>query len=343
VTPRDIAHFTYQLAVLMEAGISVVDGLRSVADQEPNERLREVMEDLARRISAGDNVTRAFSAHRDLFGDVYVGTVHAAEVSGNMVAVLNKLAEMLESRAEMNKAVKGALMYPACVVGVLGLAVTFLLIFVVPKFGSMFAARGVELPGPTQLLLDFSGFMRTYWYLVLAAVGSGIMGLRSAWRRPAPRQRIDRWLHNIPYLRHLLTGLALSRFCSVFGLSLRSGLSLIDALEVSGRASGRPLLQADAEKMQEQVKHGGRLSDVMMRCAYLPGFARRLLTAGEEAAELSRMSEIVARHYEREVTHLTKNVATIVEPLLIVGLAGIVLIIALAIFLPMWNMAVLIR
>lgn len=94
--------------------------------------------------------------------------------------------------------------------------------------------------------------------------------------------------------------------------------------------------------MQEQVKHGGRLSDVMMRCSYLPGFAKRLFTAGEEAAELTRMSEIVARHYDREVEHLTKNLSTVIEPVLIIGLAGIVLVIALAIFLPMWNMAALV-
>jgi type II secretory pathway component PulF len=178
---------------------------------------------------------------------------------------------------------------------------------------------------------------------VLGGAVAAFFGVRQAWRNPLSRQRLDGWLHRIPGLRLLLMGLAVSRFCNVFGLSLRSGLTLIDALEVSGRASGRPLLLADAQKMQEQVKHGGRLSDVMMRCSYLPGFARRLLTAGEEAAELSRMSEIVAKHYEREVSHLSKNVATIVEPILIAGLAGIVIIIALAIFLPMWNMAVLIK
>jgi type II secretory pathway component PulF len=119
-------------------------------------------------------------------------------------------------------------------------------------------------------------------------------------------------------------------------------LSLIDALEISGRVSGRPLLVSDTQKMQEQVKHGGRLSDVMMRCSYLPGFARRLFKAGEEAAELTRMSEIVANHYDREVKYLTKNLTTVIEPIMIVGLAGIVLIVALAIFLPMWNMTALI-
>ncbi len=146
----------------------------------------------------------------------------------------------------------------------------------------------------------------------------------------------------MPFFGQLLKGFAVSRFASVFGLTLRSGLSLLDALEMAGRASGRPLLQADAEKMQDQVKQGGRLSDVMLQCSICRDSRSGMFTAGEEAAELPRMCEIVPRHYDREVTYLTKNLTTVIEPIMIVGLAGIVLIIALAIFLPMWNMASLI-
>ena len=129
-------------------------------------------------------------------------------------------------------------------------------------------------------------------------------------------------------LRDILSGLAVSRFAHVFGLSFRSGLSLIDALDMSGRASGRPLLQSDAEKMKEQVNQGGRLSDCLNTCEYLPGFSRRMIVAGEEAGELPKMCDIVARHYDREVEHLTKNIATLIEPVMIVGLAAVVLLIA---------------
>ena len=147
--------------------------------------------------------------------------------------------------------------------------------------------------------------------------------------RPEPKQ-----------LRYFgLTGAA---FTSVLGVSLRSGLSLIDALETSGRASGRPLLHVEAAKLRDQVNLGRRLSDVIVTCDYLPAFAQRMMAAGEEAGELPKMCEIVARNYDREVVHLTKNVTTIIEPIMIVGLAGVVLIVALAIFLPMWNMAALI-
>jgi type II secretory pathway component PulF len=342
VTAKDVAHFSYQFAVLMEARISIGDGLRAVADQEPNARFREAITDIARQIESGCSVTDAFHPHRRIFGDVYVETIRAAEVSGNMVAVLHRLAEMLDQQYETTKNVKGALMYPLCVVCALGLAVTFLIIVVVPKFASMFASRGIELPLPTQLLMAFAGFCRTYWYLLLGAGAGGAFALRAAWRNPRSRRSIDRWMHRVPFLRSVLTGLAVSRFAHVFGLSIQSGLNLMEALQMAGRASGRPMLEADAEKMRDQVNHGGRLADVLLACVYLPGFARRMIAAGEEAAELSRMCGIVARHYDREVAHLTRNVTTVIEPIMIVGLAAVVLIVALAIFLPMWNMAALI-
>jgi type II secretory pathway component PulF len=199
----------------------------------------------------------------------------------------------------------------------------------------------VDLPYPTQLLLNTSDFVRTSWPLVLAAIGGTFWAVRAAWRSPVTQKKMDTWLHRLPFLRDVLRGLAVSRFSHVLGTSLQSGLGLIEALDMAGGASGRPLLRADTQKMREQVKEGGRLTDVMLACAYLPGFARRMIAAGEETAEMPRMCEIVARHYDREVAHLTKNLPTVLEPILIVGLAGVFLIIALAIFLPMWEMGAL--
>jgi type IV pilus assembly protein PilC len=338
ITLKDLSHFTYQFAVLMEARIPIVDGLRSIVDQEPNERLRDVVLDIARQIESGSSVTEAMGPHRELFGEVYVETIRAAEISGNMIEVLGRLAKMLDSQYEIQRNVKGALMYPVCVVAALTLAVTFLMIFVVPKFAEMFASRGIALPLPTQFVIGVSDVLRDYWYAHIVGVIGGIWLLRRAWRNPRARARIDNLLHHVPYMRTVLKGLAISRFAGVLGISLRSGLSLIDAIEMGGRASGRPLLALEAEKLRDQVNTGGRLSDVIVTCQYLPTFTRRMIAAGEEAGELPSMCEIVARNYDREVEHLAKNVTTVIEPIMIMGLAGVVLLIALAIFLPMWNM-----
>lgn len=338
---KELSHFTYQFSVLTEARIPIADGLRSIGEQESNRPFAAVIEDVASQIEAGCTVTEALHAHRELFGDVYVDTVRAAEKSGNMIAVLARLADMLDRQYETTKNVRGALMYPVCVVLALSAAVLFLMVFVVPRFAEMFATRGLSLPLPTIILMTLAEFIRTYWYLLLLGVGGGIWGIRKAWKDRTCRCRIDRWLHKIPGLGQILVSLGVSRFSHVFGVSLSSGLGLIEALDMAGRSSGRPLLQADAAKMRDQVKHGGRLSDVLLACAYLPAFARRMIAAGEEAAELPKMCQIVARHYDREVSHLTKNIGTVIEPILITGLAGVVLMIALAIFLPMWEMGAL--
>jgi type II secretory pathway component PulF len=343
ITLRDLSQFTRQFSVLMQARIPIVDGLRSIVAQEPKERLRAVVEDVARQIEAGNTVTDSISPHRDVFGEVYIETVRAAETSGNMISVLDMLAEMLDRQYELTKDVKGALMYPICVVGALVTAVTFLMIFVIPRFESMFASRGIELPLPTRVVMGTSDFLRSYWYVLGAAIIGAFFAIRAAKRRPRARRRIDNALHHVPFLREVLRGLAISRFTRVLGIALRSGISLIDALDMAGRASGRPRLQVESEKLRDQVNTGGRLSDVIVTCQYFPSFCQRLIAAGEEAAELPRMCEIAAKNYDREVQHLTKNVTTVIEPILIAGLAGIVLVIALAIFLPMWNMAALLN
>ncbi len=342
VSIKDLSHLTYQLSVLIDARVPIADSLRSIAEQESNDRLRAVISEIAGRIESGESITGAFTPHRDIFGNVYIATLRSAEVSGNLSPVLAHLADMLDQQYEMGKNIKGALMYPLCVVGALSLAVSFLVVFVVPKFARMFEARGIDLPLLTKVMLLVGQGVQSYWYIILIALGIAGMFLRRLWQREETRWRVDGWLHRVPHLKALLIGTAVGRFSHVFGLSLRSGLSLIDALDLAGASSGRPLLRKDAERMRRQVNQGGRLTDVLQTCEYFPGFARRMVIAGEEAGELPRMCQIVARHYDREVAHLARNIATVIEPIMIVGLAGIVLIVALAIFLPMWNMAVVI-
>jgi type II secretory pathway component PulF len=339
---KELSNLTSRLSVMLEARIPIVPGLRAIAEQESPGRLRDVLYDLARQIESGSTITDALRQHEDVFGPVYVETIRAAETSGNMIEVLNQLSTMLDRQYEIRKGLKSALMYPLCVIGTLLIAVTFLMVFVVPRFAAMFEARGVPLPLPTQVVIGISVFLKTYWYLVLAGLGAGALSFRQAWRKPAFRQRVDRILHRVPYVKSILQGVAISRFASVLGVCLRSGLGLIDALEMSGKASGRPLLMADAQRMRDQVNLGGRLADVIVRCEYLPPFTRRMIASGEEAGELPRLCSVVARDYDRDVMYLTKNVSTVIEPVMIVGLAGVVLLIALAIFLPMWNMATLI-
>jgi type II secretory pathway component PulF len=338
ISGADIAHFTYQFGVLISARIPISEGLRSIGTQERNERFREVILDIAGRIEAGDQVAQALDAHRSVFGEMYVETVRAAERSANLSNVLEMLSETLERNMETSRAVKGAMMYPMCVLSVLGIAVVFLVGFVVPKFASMFEQRGATLPIFTQVLMRVGVSVQTWWYVYLAVVVGLVFALRNAWRRPTSRVALDSLLHRVPFVNRVLIGLATSRFARILGVSLGSGLGLIESLELAGKASARPMLQIEAARLADQVRVGGRLTDVLASCRYLSAFSKRLLTAGEEAGELPRMCSVIARHYDRETSYLTKNIGTVIEPVLIVLIACVVLAVALAIFLPMWDM-----
>ncbi len=340
---RDIAHFTAQLAVLVGARVPISDGLLSIAEQEPDPRLAKVIKDLAARIEAGSPLAEAMSAHAGVFGDVYVETIRAAERSGNLVKVLESVSEMLERAQEINHQVKAALMYPLCVVGVLILGLAFLLGFVVPRFGEMFQSRGVELPALTEALMIIGNSLKQWWFAYAGAVVAGVVGVRRAWRTPGGRLWLDRVFHRIPAVRDVLVGLAIGRLTRVLGISLGSGLGLIESLELAGKATGRPILMNDVDRMIRQVRSGGRLSEALVGCNYLTPFTKRMMNAGENSGELPKMCTLIARHYDRESMYLAKNLATAIEPVMIVMIAGAVLVVALAIFMPMWSMGSLIK
>lgn len=343
VKPRDIAQFTHQLAVLLEARIPIADAVRGIAEQETNPRLQAALNDIAGKVQSGSGFAAAMAEHQRLFGQVYVETIRAAEKSGSMLKMMDHLAEMLERQSETRQQVRQAMTYPIVVLTAIGVASLFLIAFVVPKFAAMFAQRGARLPFLTEMLQALGISLKSLWWVYGGCFAGTLLGLRRALHTSQGRALADRILHRVPYLRRVLIGLAMGRFARVFGLSLGAGVGLIESLDAAGRASARPLLMKDAARMIDQVRQGGRLSEVLRTCAYVPPFACRMLSAGEESAELPRMSAVVARHYETETSRLVKNASTVIEPMLIALLTGVVLVIALAIFLPMWDMVGLMK
>lgn len=342
IKPEDIASITHQLSVLVHARIPLVEALQTIADHEPSRRLATILSEVARQVGAGRSLTESLQPHRKVFGDVYIQTVSAAETSGNLITILAKLSEATEEEAELRQAVKAALIYPVSVVVALSLAMFFLVTFVVPRFGRMFEARGVELPILTQAMLTLGESIHTFWWLyagLLLILATIAIHFRST---SQGRDISDRILHRVPFVNTVLRALAVSRFANILGLSLSSGVGLIESLEVGGRAAGRPMLMNDVRHLTDSVRSGQQLSTALDSCAYLPGFAKQLMRAGESAAELPAMCQVIAHHFAKQTRDLTKNTAKVVEPVLIAGLTGLVLLVALAVFLPMWDMVVVV-
>lgn len=337
VSGKQLAEFAFQFSVLVTARIPLADGLRSIAEQEGPGRFRTVVELLATRIEAGESIGSAMSEHEDVFGATFIATIKAAEQSGNLTKALDYLAEMLDRQEELRQQMKSAMTYPAIIVLVLTLAVGFLVGFVIPRFAKIFASRNVELPLLTKMMVLAGEFMQNYWWLLLLGSVGAFFLARIVLTRPGMRGNLDRAFHKVPVIREILVASGVSRFARVLGLCLSSGINLLDALEMAGNASGRAMLIADIDIVSKQVRSGGRIAAVMENCKYLPAFARRMIASGDEAAELPRMCAVIAKQFERDSAVRCKQLATIIEPLLVVVVAGIVLVVALSVFLPMWN------
>ncbi len=338
VTSLEVSTLTREMSVLIEANIPIARGLKSIAEHEKNPRLRLMVTDIATMIESGEKITTAFSKYREVFGDVYVSTLRSAEKTGQMGPVSAHLADMLERNIEMNQQIKRAMAYPIIVICFVALALSVIVIFVVPKFAGIFEANGVELPLTTQAIRAMGDSVKVYWWAYLGVFIGSAYALRSTWKTERGRFKLEKLIHKIPYIGDIFTAVTTARFSRVMSIGLESGIEVIEAIEIAGNATGRPVFQDECVRMCDQMRTGESLSDVINRTASLPNFARRLFGSGKDSKELSRAGKIIARHYDRQSDHLAKNINIIIEPMITIAMAGIVLLVALSVFLPMWEM-----
>lgn len=338
VSQNDVASLARELSVLLEARIPIGRGLLAIAEYEPKPALREMVRDVAAQIESGSPLTTALGKYRHAFGEVFLETVRSAEQSGTLYEAMDHLADMLERQIETKRALTRALAYPVIVLAVVSLALSVIVVFVVPRFAETFQGQGMELPLFTQVVKNLGESVRSFWWAYgMGALGLGL-ALTSLWKSPSGRLGYERLFLRLPYIRSMIRAVAAARFARVFGLSLGAGVDMVQSLEMAGRSTGRPLFVTETKGMADRVRKGDAVASVMHESDTLPGFARRMMAAGKDSTELSRACTIVARHYDRQSDHLMKNIGTLIEPVMTVLMAAVVLVIALSVFLPMWQM-----
>lgn len=338
IRDSDVADFTRELCVLIEAKIPLDRGLLSIAEHEGKPALTEMVREIAARVQAGAPMTTALADYRQHFGEVYIETMRAAEKSGNLAGVMNHLADMLEKQIETGQALRRAMTYPAILLGVVSAAIGVIVVFVVPKFAAIFAEQKVDLPLTTQLIQALGYSIRQYWWAYACALALACFGVASAWKSPQGRATLENLLLKVPYVGKVLVAVTAGRFARVVGIGLASGLDIIESIDIGGRSTGRPNFVTECTGMASRLRGGQSLPEVLADSRYVPQFARRMLSAGKDSTELSKACEVVSRYYERESAHLLKNINTVIEPIMTVAMAIIVLIVALSVFLPMWQM-----
>jgi len=341
VKETDLVLFTRQLSTMVEAGISLVQALTALYEQADPKRqgaLRAVISDITARVQGGETFHESLAKNPRVFNRLFISMVKAGEHGGLLAEILDRLAGFLEASARLRKKVKSAMTYPVIVVCIAFAITTFLIVRVVPIFGEIFADFGAKLPAPTQFLIDVSNFVRGEWYFLVAGIGGAIFGVRAFLRSTRGKQLWDRWKLKLPVFGPLVHKICMSRFARTFAQLIRSGVPILEVLDIVGGSSGNHVVETAIKEVGADVEKGDNLSVSLSRKSIFPPMLLRMVAAGEATGKIDTMLEKMADFWDEEIEAMLDALTSLIEPMLIVFLGVIVGGIVIAMFLPIFKL-----
>jgi MSHA biogenesis protein MshG len=331
--------FSRQMYSITKAGLPLLRGLQSIAASTPNAILRETLAAVIEHLQGGRELSFAFNRYPEIFSKFYVSVIKVGESSGTLEKAFLRMYEYLGMEKRIRDKVKAALRYPATVVGAIAIAVVIITVFVLPKFAPIFAALGDNLPWATRVLIGTSSFVSSYWYVVAALLVAAVTGFKLYLRDPAGRYRWDKFKVAVPIVGGITRRAALAQICRSFALTLEAGLPIIQALGTIARATGNEFLAERVLALRDGVERGEGLYRTSQTAGLFTPLALQMIAIGEETGALGEMLDEVADFYEREVDYDLENLSAAIEPLLIVAVGAMVTVLALGVFLPLWDLA----
>lgn len=343
ISLQDVSVVTRQLATLLKAGLPLVACLNALTDQVDNPKLKKILTQIRERVNEGSSLASAMEPFPRVFPDLYVNMVNAGEASGALELVLLRLAEYLEGQVRIRNRIRGALIYPAVMtfVGIGVLAVLFT--FVVPKFVTIFEELEQTLPLPTLILIAVSDFVRSFWYLILLILGTAVYALARYRRTPKGRELYDRLLLRIPVFGRLIMLGIVIRFTRTLSTLLSSGVSLLKAMDILSAVVNNTVFANAIGLARESVTEGASLSKPLKQSGIFPPIVIHMIASGEQSGELEEMLAKVAEIYEEEADTLAATLMSLLEPVLILGMAMIVAFIVISILLPLLEINQIVR
>ena len=337
VTVKDKAVFSRQFAVLVNAGVAMVRGLGVLSEQCTNPKFKVALLDISADVQQGMNLSDAMRKHPACFDNLYVAMIQAGEVGGVLDEVLNRLAKLLEDVARLQNQIKAALSYPV-VVGVLATIIfVAMTVFLLPVFANIFADIGVELPLFTRVMMSISEFLRSPKVLILIVLIPVCMFVyKQYYKTRVGRETIDRLSLKMPLFGDLIEKTATARFCRTFGALTRSGVPILTCLEIVRDTAGNQIIANAVDEARREIQTGGMISIALQRENVFPLMAIQMISIGEETGEIDQMLMKVADFYEDEVEQAVKALTSIMEPIMILFLGGMVGSILLSMYLPMF-------
>jgi len=338
VNREDLNLFTRQMVTLIKAGVPMLSSLRSVEQQTTSKPLKKVIQQLIKDLEAGNSFSDALLRQPRTFDKLYVNTVRAGEVSGMLDEVLDRLADLGEHEADTIAKIKTATRYPLLSLCVLFMAFAIMTVFVLPRFVRLFKSMKVELPLPTMIMIKLNYVTQHYWYIVILAIAALSYAFYRFVKTDKGRFIWDSIKLKMPVFGKLFNILIMSRFSRTMAIMIKSGVPILDVLEIAGTTSGNAVIEHAIISIRDGVKEGKQLAEPMKISGVFSPLVLQMIAIGEETGKLDELLLRISEYYDRQSEYLVKNLSTLIEPIFILIIAGGVIFLALAVFLPMWNM-----
>jgi len=334
----DLVLFSRQMYTVTKSGVPLLRGMRGLAASTHNAVLRAALEDVVSSLESGRDLATSFSRHTDIFSPLYISIVRVGEATGTLEASFQRLSEYLTQDHETQSRVRSAMRYPITVMIVVGIALGVLTTFVIPRFAPLFKALGDHLPWPTRVIIGVSEFAQHDWPILLGAIAAAVLLARRYLSTEAGRYKWDKIRLRLPVLGKLAHEAILARVARSLAISLNAGMPMLQTLHIISKSAGNEYMAERVLRLRDAVERGEPLSRAAAAVGMFPPLVLQMMSTGEETGEISDLLDEVAGFYEREVDYALKNLSSAIEPILIVFVGGMVLVLALGIFLPLWEM-----
>jgi type IV pilus assembly protein PilC len=336
---KDVRNFTNQLSVMIKAGINIRSAIEGASDQIENGKFRKILEEIRSDVEAGEPFSDALAKHPKVFSPLYINMVKASELSGNFGNMLERICEYLTQQVETRSMVRGAMVYPT-ILGVMAVVTTLVMLtWVLPRFTALFVGKEDLLPGPTKALMALSDFFRNYWYVAVgtvAALGGAFIYFT---RTPVGKVYWDKCKLRIPLFSKMFRALYITRGLQTMGELINAGVPMLETIEITADISGNSLFQDMWQNVHESVRQGSKISQPLGEQSLMPRNVVYMIDAGEQSGKLGAVLRDVADFYSKELRSTIKAVTSMIEPIMIVLMGGVVGFIAMSIILPVFKMS----
>ncbi len=323
---------------MIDAGLPLVQCLEILGANQENKAFKSALEQIRATVEGGSTLANAMRQFPKIFTDLHTNMIEAGETGGILDTILQRLAGYVEKEVKLKSAVKSALIYPVAVVAVAIIVVGALMIFVVPIFANMFAAMNVELPLPTKIVVGFSNFLATFWWVFAALGVGGFLALKQVYASPGGRFAIDSIMLKTPIFGMLIRKIAVARFTRTLGTLITSGVPLLESLTITARTSGNAVIEKAILGVRKAVEEGRNLTDPLRESEIFPNMVTQMIGVGEQTGAMDAMLQKIADFYEDEVDAAVKDMLTLMEPVIIAFLGGTVGGVVVALYMPMFKL-----